>query len=100
MLSEALPTLRNASPGKIQEEKLPDLRNFVVVDNTGGLDEFQTEIEGVRSAIDFRELMLWQEDVMEKQLHQQMKKSLHENEVINLQFTRSVLGSTVSNRDP
>jgi hypothetical protein len=91
MLSQAFPTIRNAPPGNIQEEELPDLRNLIVVNNTGSSSVFLRGIEGVKSIIDFRELMVWREDTKEKHLHQKTQASLHESDVINLQFTRSVL---------
>jgi hypothetical protein len=91
MLSHAFPTIRNAPPGNIQEEELSDLRNLIVVNNTGSSRVFRSEIESVKSMIDFRELMVWREDTKEKHLHLETQASLHESDVINLQFTRFVL---------
>lgn len=87
MLTDALPGLRGSMPGNIQEPTLPGLRNLVVVDND---DAFlgQREKLGVRSTIDWREIMIWREGTREQELLREMCASLHKDDVINLQFTR------------
>lgn len=87
MLAGALQELRNSSPGNIQEPTLPELRNFVVVDNQG---EFKQQFEklNIKSLIDWREIFVWQEDVAERHLLAKYATSLNKDEVINLQFTR------------
>jgi hypothetical protein len=88
LLSGAFPALRDSSPGNIQEPAIPKLRNLVVVNNTLDSNKFRNDLHGLKSAIDWRELMIWREDTKEKRLHQEISASLHKDDVINLQFTR------------
>jgi len=88
LLSGAFPALRDSSPGNIQEPAIPKLRNLVVVNNTLDSNKFRNDLHGLKSAIDWRELMIWREDSKEKRLHQEISASLHKDDVINLQFTR------------
>jgi hypothetical protein len=88
LLSGAFPALRDSSPGNIQEPALPELRNVIVVNNTPDSTKFRHDLHGMKSAIDWRELMVWREDAKEKRSHQQISASLRKDDVINLQFTR------------
>lgn len=87
MLASAAPGLANSAPGDIQAEALPTLRNLVVVDPPG---EYSGELDklGVRSAIDWREIMMWREDTRERDVQREISASLEKDDVINLQFTR------------
>jgi|ERR1700734_3956048 hypothetical protein len=88
LLSGAFPALRDSSPGNIQEPAIPELRNLVVVNNTSDSHKFRKDLHGIKSAIDWREIMVWREDAKQKRLHQEITTSLHKDDVINLQFTR------------
>lgn len=88
LFADALPGLRSSPRGAIDEPALPHLRHLVVVDNTSGPQEFQMQMDNVRSATDFRELFIWDEHAKEQMEVEQMEKTLHHDEVINLQFTR------------
>lgn len=90
LLSGAFPALRDSSPGNIQEPAIPELRNLVVVNNTSNSTQFRKDLHGLKSVIDWRELMVWSEDAKEKRSHQELSASLHNDDVINLQFTRLV----------
>ncbi|KAJ7136019.1 hypothetical protein C8R44DRAFT_662295 [Mycena epipterygia] len=92
MLAEKFPDLRNSQSGAIQEPSLPKLRNLVVVDNTG---QFKQEAETLRlkSWIDWREIMVWGESSRESELQKEVTKSLHKDDVINLQFTSGTTGA-------
>jgi acyl-CoA synthetase (AMP-forming)/AMP-acid ligase II len=94
LLSEALPSLRKFCPGDIQEEALPDLRHIVVTDNTHQPKKFHEMLGDIHCAVDFREVLLWQEGgTKENGLVEEAKKTLDKDDVINLQFTRSFLFS-------
>ncbi|KAJ7695457.1 acyl-CoA synthetase [Mycena rosella] len=92
MLVEKFPDLRNSSPGAIQEPLLPQLRNLVVVDNSGQFEK-SAESLGLKSWIDSREIMLWDESSRESDLQKEISKSLHKDDVINLQFTSGTTGA-------
>jgi len=93
MFADAFPALRESPQGNIQEPALPALRNLVVVNNTADPTKFQDDIHGLKSAIDWREIMVWREDVKEKQQLEQISASLNENDIISLQFTSGTTGS-------
>src|ERR1700721_811589 len=61
MLTDAFPSLLHPSPGEIQEQGLPDLRNLVVLDDKGEFfgEQRQKERLGMKSAIDWREVIMW-----------------------------------------
>jgi hypothetical protein len=83
MLADCLPGLKNSSPGNIQEEALPNLRNFVVFDPQADLEQQQRP--DFKSIINWRDILVWtREDTLERRISQ----SLHKDDVINLQFTR------------
>ena len=94
IFADAFPALRNSAPSEIQEPALPFLKNLIVVDNDG---EYKGEIEkaDVRSAIDWREIMIWQ-DGTEGRTVRRMMRGLDKDEVINLQFTRYLSHSHAS----
>ncbi|TFK91631.1 acyl-CoA synthetase [Polyporus arcularius HHB13444] len=93
MLCEAFPSIASAHPGEIQEEALPALRHLVVVDNTGNTKQFEHELQDVKPAVDFREVLVWREDVAEKRTVQEITDSLDVHDVINLQFTSGTTGA-------
>ncbi|KAI0790402.1 acyl-CoA synthetase [Abortiporus biennis] len=95
MLSEALPSIRYSTPGEIQEPSLPKLKHLIVVDNGSDLKDFEKDIENTRSAIDFREILVWREHSSEeKELElERAMRELHHEDVINLQFTSGTTGA-------
>ena len=90
MLMEVLPELQSGSPGNIQAAALPELRNLVVVDNTGEFQQGSKKFH-ISSIIDWREIIMWREHVQEEKLRRETALSLHKDDIINLQFTRRVL---------
>jgi hypothetical protein len=90
MLSDAFPELRDSSPGNIQVSALPSLKNLVVVDNIHDAAELQQEIRDVKSVINWKEILIWQEDALEQRRVEELTQSQRSDEVINLQFTRWV----------
>jgi hypothetical protein len=92
MLTDAFPSLLHTSPGEIQEPGLPELRNLVVLDDKGEFFGTQRQKErlGTKSAVDWREVIMWREDGKEKGMQGEIGKTLHKGEVMNLQFTRRV----------
>ncbi|KZT28107.1 acetyl-CoA synthetase-like protein [Neolentinus lepideus HHB14362 ss-1] len=93
MFAEALPALANSSPGSIQEESLPELRNIVVVDNTHDPAHFRKHMETMKCTTDFREILVWREDSKEQKTMKEIEKTLMKDDVINLQFTSGTTGS-------
>lgn len=87
-LAAAFPDLRYSTPGNIQAASLPSLRNLVVIDDMSDSKEYLEEVEGTKSVIDFREMLVWREDGAEQQSLGKLVDSHHWDEVINLQFTR------------
>jgi hypothetical protein len=90
LFSDAFPALRDSAQGNIQEPALPALRSLVVVNNTADPAKFENDLHGLKSAIDWREIMVWREDSTEKRLHEEISASLDKDDVISLQFTRLV----------
>ncbi|TFK41613.1 hypothetical protein BDQ12DRAFT_678249 [Crucibulum laeve] len=92
MLSEAFPALRAQHPGELQLEELPELRNFVVVDNQevhrAELDKLQ-----IKGKLDWREIMIWREAVKEAKAVNDLMRELGKDDVVNLQFTSGTTGS-------
>lgn len=88
MLAEGFPALANSQPGDIQEASLPQLRHLVVVDNTKDVKQFQEELDGAKCAVDFREIMMWQDHSALDRRIGEISASLNKDDVINLQFTR------------
>jgi acyl-CoA synthetase (AMP-forming)/AMP-acid ligase II len=87
MFSNAFPALRESSQGNIHIPELPQLRNLVVVDDKGELRAELRKLD-LHCAIDWREVIVWREDAKEKYLHDKISRSLDQNDIINLQFTR------------
>ncbi|PPQ75996.1 hypothetical protein CVT26_005948 [Gymnopilus dilepis] len=90
-LAEAFVEIRNAQPGELQIQDLPELRNIILVDNA---EEGRDDIAKlkIRSMVDWREILMWREDVHEAKLHRKLYEGLHRDEVINLQFTSGTTG--------
>lgn len=88
MFSSSLPALRESIAGNIQEPSLPDLRNLVVINNTAGPTQFEQDLHGLKSAIDWREFLAWKDDPVETQLLAEIAASLDKDDVTNLIFTR------------
>lgn len=88
-LVEAFPEIVSARPGEMQIEKLPELRNLIVVDNA---DEHKDYLQNtdIKSVIDWREVLMWREDVREAEMQREIIQGQNKDEVINLQFTRCV----------
>ncbi|PSR78601.1 hypothetical protein PHLCEN_2v7348 [Hermanssonia centrifuga] len=93
LLANAFPSLRNSAPGAIQEPELPALRHLLVVDNTPSFKEFELELEIIKPAVDFREILLWGEHSSEQRKVEELQGSLHHDDIINLQFTRYLIVS-------
>ncbi|KAK7683548.1 hypothetical protein QCA50_013383 [Cerrena zonata] len=95
LLSDAFPSLKGAAPGNIQEEALPDLKHLIVVDNqtSGGLSQFEREIEETKCAVDFREVLVWREGGSEDRRIKEIGETLHKDDIMNLQFTSGTTGS-------
>lgn len=90
MFADAFPSLTNSLPGSIQEPALPHLKHVVVVDNTPGYKEFQSYLDMMECAVDFREVLVWRENASEERVVRETKAGLDKDEIINLQFTRYV----------
>lgn len=88
MLSDALPDLRNSTPGDVQCEALPALRHLVVVDNLADPNAFRNEMMNTKCVTDWREMLVWREDGAEHRRVREYANELRSDEVINLQFTR------------
>ncbi|KAJ8584360.1 acetyl-CoA synthetase-like protein [Rhizopogon salebrosus TDB-379] len=93
MLSDAFPELRDSSPGNIQASALPSLKNLVVVDNIHDAAELQQEIRDVKSVINWKEILIWQEDALGQRHVEELTQSQRSDEVINLQFTSGTTGA-------
>ncbi|GJE86551.1 acyl-CoA synthetase [Phanerochaete sordida] len=92
ILADALPSLAAAAPGQVRDERLPELRNVVVVDDLGG-DEGAAERARVRAAVDFREILVWRDAGPEQRELEALERGLKEHEIINLQFTSGTTGA-------
>lgn len=86
-LSQAFPQIRSQHPGEIQIEELPELKNLIVVDNTEGEKERLARLK-IKSLVDWREILLWREDVVEERRVKEIVNTLEKGDVINVQFTR------------
>jgi len=89
-LSQAFPQIRSQRPGEIEIEELPQLRNLIVVDNAEEERERLGRLK-IKSMVDWREILLWREDVPEERRVTALKIDLKQDDVINLQFTRLVV---------
>ncbi|KAI0042332.1 acyl-CoA synthetase [Auriscalpium vulgare] len=87
LLTSALPSLSSFPPGNIQEEKLPELKTIIAVDNTGEPAKFHTILGDVKCAVDFREMLVWEENSSEGRRVQELGAMLDRDDVVNLQFT-------------
>lgn len=92
MLSDTLPDLRYSTPGNIQCEALPALRHLVVVNNLTDANSYQEEIVDTKCIVDWQETLVWREDCAEQRRVRECVDELRSEDIINLQFTRCVLG--------
>lgn len=93
MLSSIFPSLLSTSPGQpLNLERLPDLKNIVVIDDMGGGKDLETEMVNVKPAVDFREILVWREAEREQSEVRKLEASLQKHDVINLQFTSGTTG--------
>lgn len=91
-LASIFPSLSSDSIGRqLNLERLPDLRNIIVMDDMSSKAEWETEMAKVKPAVDFREILVWREDGREQAEVKRLEASLHKDEIINLQFTRLYL---------
>jgi len=86
-LSQAFTELRHCQPGEIQIEDLPDLRNFIVVDNAEQSRADLAKLH-IKSMVDWREILMWRDDTKEARIQRNIMAGLQKEEIINLQFTR------------
>lgn len=66
------------------------MRNLIVVDNAEEERERLGRLK-IKSMVDWREILLWREDVPEERRETALKIDLKQDDVINLQFTRLVV---------
>ncbi|KAF8157017.1 hypothetical protein B0H34DRAFT_783221 [Crassisporium funariophilum] len=92
MLAEAFPEIRGTKPGEMQIADVPELRNLVVVDNTEA-DRADLARLYIKSMVDWREVLMWQEGGREDRMLKELGAGLHKDDVINLQFTSGTTGS-------
>lgn len=90
LFAASLPALRDSSPGNIQEPSLPDLRNLVVINNKTDSAGFTRDLHGLKCAVDWREMLAWQEDLRENKVMAEMASAVNKDDVTNLIFTRLV----------
>ncbi|KAF9779006.1 acetyl-CoA synthetase-like protein [Thelephora terrestris] len=92
LLAEACPEIANSARGDIQAEALPHLKRIIVVDNTQDAQVLQKELDGCKSAIDFREILIRDQSSWEERKRKVLQESLDSHDVINLQFTSGTTG--------
>src|SRR5699024_3490558 len=80
ILNNVCPTIKDAEKGKINTEKLPYLKNVVVLNN-----------EEYEYAFNWEEVMDLSDRVDNEQL-EAIKKTLHYDDVINMQYTSGTTG--------
>lgn len=90
LLTDKFPSLKHSAPGNIQEEGLPSLRNIIVVDNEEVHREELRKLD-VKTLIDWREVPMWREDNSSwNRRYKDIVESLHNDDIANIQFTRSL----------
>lgn len=94
MFAETFAEMRGQQPGELQIEDLPTLRNFVVIDNAESAKADLAKLH-IKSMVDWREVLIWQEGAREARVQKEVEASLEKDEVINLQFTRYDFGLLV-----
>ncbi|EKM57015.1 uncharacterized protein PHACADRAFT_194590 [Phanerochaete carnosa HHB-10118-sp] len=91
-LADAFPSLVSSSPGNVNIERLPDLKNIVVLDDLGGA-QGAAEMARAKSAIDFCEILVWRHAGPEQRKLEALERGLQQHETINLQFTSDTTGA-------
>lgn len=89
MLHDVLPGLRSSQPSSITVEELPALRCIVAVDNTRDPGLFASIMDKAPAVIDYRDVSVWTAGAKESRIVKEARASLHKDDAINLQFTRS-----------
>ncbi|CAK5272395.1 unnamed protein product [Mycena citricolor] len=93
MLVDKFPQLTSSAAGcALEVESLPALRNLVIVDNSGQFIDEAKKL-GLRSWIDWREVLVWDPASREARAQRQLIDSLDKDDVINLQFTSGTTGA-------
>ncbi|EKM56989.1 uncharacterized protein PHACADRAFT_208155 [Phanerochaete carnosa HHB-10118-sp] len=91
-LADAFPSLASSSPGNVNIKRLPDLKNIVVLDDLGGA-QGAAEMARAKSAVDFREILVWRHAGPEQRELEALERGLQQHETINLQFTSGTTGA-------
>ncbi|KAH9939850.1 acyl-CoA synthetase [Amylocystis lapponica] len=92
MLADALPALQNSEQGDIQVPALPALRHIIVVNDGPDEAHFRTVMDIAKCTVDFREVLVWREDGVERRRVEELTAALDKDDVINLQFTSGTTG--------
>ncbi|KZP15938.1 acetyl-CoA synthetase-like protein [Athelia psychrophila] len=92
LFASTLPALRDSSPGNIQEPSLPDLRNLVVINNGTDSAGFERDLCGLKCAVDWRDVLAWQEDAQESKVMAEIARGLNKDDITNLIFTSGTTG--------
>ncbi|KZP15937.1 acyl-CoA synthetase [Athelia psychrophila] len=100
LFSSALPALRESNAGNIQEPSLPDLRNLVVINNAADSTQFERDLNGLKSAVDWRDILAWQENPAETRHLAEIARSLDKDDVTNLIFTSPAEYSKLLKAEP
>lgn len=88
MLSSAIPSLSASTSNTISSDVLPDLRSFVLVDNTSNEGRFETLMAQTKCAVDYREVFMWYSSPAEDKRISDLSRCMTKDDIINLQFTR------------
>jgi hypothetical protein len=97
MLSASAPGIAASAPGEVRDAALPALRNVVVLD-----DAFAPRgvaagaARDIKSAVDFRDVFVWEGGGhgREERAVRALADSLHQDDIINMQFTSCVAPSS------
>ncbi|CAG8491726.1 7740_t:CDS:2 [Ambispora leptoticha] len=87
MIQELAPELNFCEPNSLVSEKLPDLKQIIVVDTHRPTEN----LEGVKGLMRFHEM--FQYDVWGNDPVKEIGKTLSNNDIINIQFTSGTTGA-------